>query len=576
MTWVKGTTTWANCVSDLTKLACGEIADGSSVTVASGDQWIRETGGQDLLRTPASKDVALGNMSTRQGYFTLHTQTYTTGLADSGVPTRTVVRLTNIATSNPATTAGRWIVSVRISVVNSVSGNYSTASLVYNVFDADTGTVITGSTASPNAGGVATLSNGMQVTVSDPSGFLQSSGGIVNYSRGFSTTYVGGVDYWGIMYARRSGAATFSVNPTGTTVTDWDVVSIPTGFASPDLSLTPGGIMKGLGIKTNTGLSGSLYTCTWSAALNKIRLVAGSGGTNGQINLEVFNGGDVDTVFQNPTYRTHGLTVSSWLRPYQTPASVTNASVIQYWMSVKSDKIVIVLNGDPAQTGKLTCNWVGTMTPQFTSYDKFPVILGSTVLDYTADNQAQSNFNAVTQFRANQEKKRQDGSESPRDWQTGWMRSDFASSTSGTDTFTELGVNSATGTGFVTLTPIGFTSSPSNTAAVNTACLVLPPARQMKPFPTDGNWWLYNAWFSDQNNLLAGTSSLADVHFIPRGKVDGPWYFIPGDGWGSGDELTDTNTSKVYFLISADYHRVGARLRTAANAFFGGAAILEE
>src|SRR5262245_28964895 len=119
--WLKGSTTWLNCVDDLIKLIAGEIPDGQSNTVPLADRWIRETAGQNFLRSPASEDQALPDMSNRQGYW---------ALSINPSITNDICRQTTIYSGVPSgVTNNRWIIGLRVNGANSVAGNYSTATV---------------------------------------------------------------------------------------------------------------------------------------------------------------------------------------------------------------------------------------------------------------------------------------------------------------------------------------------------------------------------------------------------------------------------------------------------------------
>ncbi len=568
MTWLSGSTTWGNCIDDLTKLACGEIADGNSVTCAAGDQWVREIGGQNLLRTKTSLDVALGNMSNRSGYFSVLNQKISTAsTTNSMVPDAAYCRTTNVFTSNPATSFNRWVVRVAISTANTAAGNYSTLRFQRDVYEADTGVLVNQLTArAPNAAGAYTdATYGFQLEFGSPDGFV-----LLNqvYMRAFTTTYLGGVDWWGPYYSRRNGSHSFSVNPSGTTVTDWDVVDIPCAsnqstWLAPALN---GGMAQGLGIKTNTGLSGALYTVTWSASLNKIRMFSS---TAGIISLDHGGGGKVDTV-NGSVYRPEaGYSIATWVKAFATPASVTAGAAIQYWMSVKADKIIVILNADPANTGKLGWGYMMTYNSPNSAYDKFPWVYNGGITDYTAETTTQSAFTAVAQISLLGQKKRQDASEG-RTWQTGWMRADFVSLCAGTDTFAEIGqaCGWTTGTGNVSMLPIGYRSR-YDSAGFTAPSLI--PAASAKPNLIDGKWWLFGTWWS---NSYGSVSRFPTAMDYPIGYTDDV-LFIPHDGWAIGDTLDDTLSSNNYFIIAADYSPTG-RIHTAVSVFAGGSAILME
>src|SRR4051812_40247488 len=118
MTWVKGTTTWANLANDLTKLACGEIADGQGtpVTVAVGDRWVREYDTTvNAMRSPASKDQSTGACSMRAGYWALTTS------GTNGAGFSTFLRQITCHGVKPSWVAGtRWMYRMHIDTANTV------------------------------------------------------------------------------------------------------------------------------------------------------------------------------------------------------------------------------------------------------------------------------------------------------------------------------------------------------------------------------------------------------------------------------------------------------------------------
>lgn len=583
-TWLKGTTTWANLSADLTKLMAGEITDGQGNTCAVADRWVREVGGQDLLRSHASTDVALGDMSNRMGYFALFGAA-SLGSDDWHSARGAVARVSNVFTSAPGS-ATRWLVALACTTANSVAGNYSTATLRYMIYNADTGVSISTTSVSPNAGGVATIANGLQVTFSDPSGFLAANQDY--WVRQFDTTYMGGIDWHGPMYPMKSGSVTYSVAPVGgTPVTDWDYVDYATAWdnltmnswtASDNIYVPRGGFGYGVGIKTNTGLTGNLYTYSYSAAQHKVRFVSQSGASNGQVSLEFYQ----DLGNDGGTYRRRMGYSRTWLRPFQTSGSVVAGAPVQYWMACGAASVAIVVNGDPLYSGKLSMNMLGMLTPYMPTYDKFPSFVGQTAKDYTADLLSASRPDVFQRYSLWDQKKRQDGSEG-RDWQTKWSRCDF-----NLNSVTRAG--SPSGTGSITYSNPGYDAygEPTmgssggrwlflygNNGADATALYLntLLPGVMNKPSPFDSKWWAMEIVAYD-TPLHSGYQSNADSSRAIRGVLKDVLFTSSG-GWASGDELLDTDTSKQYFLVQADYLGFYYRIRVAANDFRGGIAILE-
>lgn len=572
MTFVKGQSTWAAIASDLTKLACGEMADGSGVTVATGDRWVREYDTTvDAIRSHASKDVNTGACSMRMGYWALTTP------GVNGVGLSTFLRQMTCFGSKPAWVGanGRWAYRVVATTTNGTTGDYSTARVAIYSWDMDSGNYnSSGNQLIPASDGTVTF-DGMTFKVGDPSGFLPTG---VAWIRMFTSTYLGGIDFWP-MYSRRSAAATFTVNPSGANPTDWDIAEVAPPFpycnnqpvysSSASTSASTqwwAGWGSGLGIKTNAALTGALYTLSFPMALHKLRIAQSA--TAGSLRLDYGR-----LVLDGATYRrVSGQGTSSWVPAFQTPAQVTNAAVISYWMLVKPDCIIVTLSGDPGLSGKVGCGHVSTFTPYDTTYDVLPVLWNQGATDFTNDH---SNYTAADVLRYQYAywamRRRQDGTEGTRDWQTKWMRTDlfdYGVAWSGQDARDDAGiVEYVWGSHW---DPVGSTRGGEHASIF--------PVRQLKPHPFDNRWWFYGLPVGDSDPfsnyatpLSAGTQ---DHHFV-RGVINNRWWWLPGDGWANLDELTDNSTGQKYLLVAADYQGVGARMRVGTNLYIGGVAIAE-
>jgi hypothetical protein len=638
ITWVKGTTTWAALSQKLAQLVCGEVADDSSVTVASGDKWVREvtrsvtdgvlngtttftsataaftsadvnasiiatgiplgttiasvTNGTtvimsvaatttassvatqiafDTIRTPSTKDVSTGSCSNRTGYFSLM------GVQNSAsimsVASSSVCRVTTAYTSDPSSSGfHRWVTTTSVQTANSVSGNYSTATIAYQVFDADSGTQISSSSAVPNSAGSVTLSAGLVVSITDPSGFLTAN---TRWVRAFSATYMYGIDYWPMLYRQGATAPTFSVAPPGVSGTDYDIVSIP---HPPQTWLNQwcdrSSFFHGLGIKTSTGNgSGALYTVSFSMALAKGRIF--NSATAGQLSLDVGQA-KLDTVNGSIIRNVGGIRVTSWCKPFQTAGSVSGTSQVQYWISVKNDGIMLVLNGDPGATGKLSTAWYGAMTAADTTYDVLPVAFNFQNLDFTVDvanDTTYQNWALAAHYGYWSLRRRQDGSEGSRDWQTKWMRSEglWYGTSAGMYNADIVAANVGTSPGVTLLTQL--TSLSGTTGQSGNTVIPSYPGRQSKPM-IDGKWWLYGYTYVEGPWSAVGMGTIDETRIV-RCTQSTRFLYIPGDGFGSGDELTDTGTSIKYLLAVPDYPGIGCRVRTGASVYYGGLAVAE-
>jgi len=633
MTWVKGLSTWANLSNDLTKLVCGEKADDSAVTVASGDRWVRTTTRTvtdgvlnstttvtsataaftaadvgcyvigtgiplgttiasvtnsttvvlsvaatatntgvtlqiclDTIRTKSALDVNTGNCSGRTGYFSLLTTGNATGAQDMSAAGSSVCKVTTGFGVDPSTSGfHRWVVFITVTTANTTPGNYSTLRYAYYYYDADSNVLLSSnSNIAPNSAGStgASLPNGLVLSLTDPSGTISVN---TTWSRPFTATYMWGIDTWPMLPREGATTATFSVAPPGSAGTDYDVIR----QAAPNNALvglavgTRGNWFQGLGCKTSTGANGSLYTASWSMALHKGRIF--NSGTAGILGLDV---GEVkvDTVNSN-TLRCLGLRTNTWCKPFQTAASVSGTSQVQYYMSVKADGIMLVLNGDPGASGKLATAFFGSLTPTETTYDLLPTCFNANYIDYTADTAADPSV--VANFAYWGLRRMQDGSEGSRDWQTKFMRGEimYRAYTAGASYTDITGGSPQPGASSTSLlTQIGWYTG--NGSAQPTEAY---PTRMNKP-SIDGKWWLFGYQYGEDGwGVVYATS---EEYRLVRATCS-RFYFLPDDGWGSGDELTDTVSGIKYLLVKPDYSGPGGRLRSNTSTFWGGIAVAE-
>lgn len=564
MTFLKGATTWANLSSDLTKLICGEMADGQGtpVTAAVGDRWVREYDTTvDAIRSPASKDIASGSCSMRAGYWALTTP------GANGLGYQMGLRTTTIRTSYLTQRVGY---NLYFDIANSTANDYSTARLRVRSWDMDTGAYIRYNDAfNPTTGGQVSFEGITVQVVGAPGGIVEIN---THHMRQFTPTFPGGIDWWP-MYPRRSAAATFQTAPPGTAVTDWDFAADvpPNGYCTNGTSVSNechnwsrGGFGVGIGYKTATALTGAVYALSFPIALHKARIFNRTDAP-GYVGLTVGR-----MTLDGAVYRPNqAQEVSNWLRPFQTPAQVIGSAAISYWISVKADGIIIVLSGDPGLTGKTTVGWLGTFTPYDPNYDVLPVLFNGTTVDHTGD--VNPDFTQNVLFTYWSLRRRLDGTEGARDWQTRWMRCDLSEYggawTGANYTWDQAGVGKAWGTQ---------ARYDGITYANNTAMVL--PIRQLKPHPYDARWWLYGVAFGDVAPFDSYTTPANPGtmdHRQIRGVANSRWWWLPGDGWANLDELTDNSNSNKYLLVAADYQGPGARIRVGANQYTGGIAIAE-
>lgn len=586
--WLQGSTTWANLDTDIAKLLCGEINDGVGAN-AGADAWVRDISTAfNSIRTPASVDKSLPAMSDRAGYWKLLTSGTALGQNPGQTPFLTVAQQLAAISNTAAATHGRILMLITVASSNTVAGNYSTASVQWRAHDADTGTSLSNGTVTPTAGGIVTLYNGITVTLSDPSGILSVN---AQWARGFTGTYIFGIDFWP-WYPFRSAVPTFTTAPPGTAGTDYDLIDqVPAsniGYTGVNGIVPPGGFFTGMGCKTSTSVNGAKYTTNVvKVADQKLAINKSVNPGNGYLDL-TFGPMPQDSVASGGGLRPSCCPIiSGWLRCATTPASVTGTMAIQYWISVKPTGIVIILNADPGQTGKMgTAAVVKADNVTDPTYDFEPWYATERPNDLPG-NQAGTTlmWTRRTYFG---ERRRRDGSWGTRDWQTGHMRSDFLGSLGigfGFQNWSYMWMgmlNEALGFGndaTITHNDTLYGSSMNNT---------------VKP-ESDGNWHIYGFAMSEasrdganiQGNFTVSWPSYyyaaaqgsgispENAQVVVRGTLVSHYGRITGGGWSNGDELTDSVTGAKYLLVQPDYPGTMGRMKTGSNQFDGGTAVRE-
>lgn len=610
--WLKGQATQSTIADKLTKLIAGEVADDVGSTVPLADRWLRPTAGSDFLCTPSTEKVALPSMSMRTGYFQPGNGDHPQNSGQNG----NFFKLVSVATAAP-TGVTRWVVCCYVRNSNTVAGVYSNALVGFVVLNADTGAVLTSSSATPNAAGQFTVSwTGGSILVqvgNSETGILGNNGNDFtnhweSFARAFSTAYLGGIDFWPMEYRRYPGeSSAFTVAPPGVAGVDYDkdvrlVCGYTTGASNRPRNMSiKGGWAYGLGIKTNTGLGGALYTVSWNVYGMGLHLSL-SGTQYLQAEL---NGGSGTRADGGGRNRIQGSRLTQWLRMFT--GSPLSSSVVQYWMCVKADRVIIVTNGDPGVGGVLSCAGVFKFTPIDATVDLIPWGFTGDVRTYQAnDDNNMAAYSPMRAFPYVAQLAMKNGTLIPttRDWGTGWMRTDSAMPTHNGDTqSTTSGFDGADGSGGTE----GYAGSPGrrNSGQANGSFVgsyydggTSPhlghpgggglwlngsqawgiedaphfPYTEPKPALGDTRWWLYGYVFTDSPTNNAGNPNVMKL----RGKLTDKIKIIPATGWSSGDELVDTVTGKTYFLVAPDYAGNGmGRVKVGTNVYAGGIAIEE-
>lgn len=605
MTWLHGSTTHTLLQDKLTKLIAGEVADDSSVTVPVGTAWLRDAGGEDFLSTPASVAYTIPNTKYRTGYWLpidVKENTFLTGWSAFAIPFSSMqsnhasfCRTSTIASALSSGT--RVLCKVTVTTPNSVAGDYSTLRFTAASWNMDTGALIASNTAqAPNSSGVLASTFGTLtshvLTFGNPDTGIVPNG--ATWVRCFDTTYKGGIDAWPMWKHRQNGVTTttYATPPPGTITTDYAIVEYSSFGANAvntsahtiaSNASTEASFASGLGIKTATGLgSGALYEVVgWSCCRTRIRILGGANAvTAGTVDCEV-HAGAANNPFSSTYGRVGGSRINQWLRAFKTSASVVNGDTIEYYVSVKADQIVVVLQGNPAATalGKLTVAGILAIRTDVDSGDHFPVMSSHFCNDYTADNTTVGTIGHAKHLLFDQK-----GCDSPsrdvvvgsvRDWYTGWARPELWKGTFG---------QSGAATGFsdfsTSLNGAAWTGGKlSNTSGIWAGDI---PVVSFKPNPLDSKWWLYPIGYIDagivnpaETNYVSTDPTAYQYKRMYRGATDESVCWLPDFGWSSGDELYEAATGKRWLLIKPDYDGIAMRARYSANTFAGGYAILE-
>jgi hypothetical protein len=267
--------------------------------------------------------------------------------------------------------------------------------------------------------------------------------------------------------------------------------------------------------------------------------------------------------------------------------------VVQYWLSVKADRLIIILNSDPGYSGILTHGGIYKFTSyNYGGYDKFPVAVSQ-----PANRSSSGTCWHQIQFTTYQQQLRQDGSES-RDWQDGWIRSDV---------FHATNPGATTGSGATTDNVLfyspgsapTFTSQGSSTISngipgffeaqdtISEGWRVAPYVSD-KPNPITGKWKMYGFAIVDrymsypQFEFSNQDPSIRYPDQTMRGymaaDVDSPFLYLPGGLFAAGDELTDTVSGNKFFLVPSSTNTATGLLGNFSSASPGtaGVAILED
>ena len=389
MAWLRGSSDWNNLRQDLYNLITGAAAagqrgsgqSGNGATAASGD-WVGLDPTNFIVRSSDTLVPFYCPIELWRGIprFIIHSAAASsTTIVQEGKPTFTGIY-------NGMGGNARAYFIAYLSVINTTAGDLLGAQVTWQLFNADTGATIKTATATNLTSGsvsTITLTGGISLTITVNPEQRFSGTSIAYWARGYSTTYPQGVDYHpDLAKVDTSQAITISSTATGTNLysldTDYKIVS--QGDTYPTSS---GGGMIG-GAVTNyhyadrgqygvfSGIewqavaapptTGSTYYVVSCNCFQAYMYISAAGIQSTCITLEPMEFWDPIRQKGRAMCITTGATnapINSQSR-YSTPmvalftGSPLSTYYVNYWISVKADKIVLIMRGDPANGGLMS------------------------------------------------------------------------------------------------------------------------------------------------------------------------------------------------------------------------------
>jgi hypothetical protein len=403
MGWLRGSTDVTNVAADLYGLLGGNLAAsnrgsgqaGNGVTLGGGDLWTPIDATNRVLRSTATNKIARGEVACWRGMprFSVGDPTsYAQSSVTLGKPT-----------FSGAYSGGtvRVFMLARVTTINSAAGNLTGTVVTWRLVNADTNANVTAdATVSGWAGTTDTklLGQGISLTLTLIAGEQFVANNVFWY-RGYTTTLTQGVDFIPEACRVKTTNTINLSNASGgsntyTQATDYTVVQDGDPYPNPTTKTgstsTVGGDSAGsgcmMGIHWITGgappAAGTNYylvDCDLYACYLRIAYAAGlvyfcplefwdpvrgyGKGIFGGANAAGTTAAAVFTATQGVSIN---VTVSS------------GANYINYWMSVKPEKVIILLRGDPGNSGTYSVVSLQKYTPQETA-DKEPWCLENCV-----------------------------------------------------------------------------------------------------------------------------------------------------------------------------------------------------
>lgn len=567
MAYLTGETTWNDVLTKISDLVTGAVADDLGTTVPVGSRWrnlYNDATNGIILAAPASQEI-VESQEHRAGYWA-RTDDNTIWRDISDTYTQYLRQTAMVSAFTSANFRDVLNFTAQVVTPNTTPHDYSTAVIRFRATvtsQASGGAaLLSGSNVTLNAAGQGTLTFSglttggitMSFEAKNPTTGILRPGAI--YHRIFTAEFRGGIDHWR-NFEKANANPTFPTAPPGAQGVDWDHTlgrtstrSVYTSSTSYYEAIGNNDIVywypaNGMGIKTNTALSGGRYEVSYGWTDSTHRFYKTGTAINcqwGQTAVD-YNG----TTRHFGVGGSHG-NVFKFVDPFGTTPIA--ASRVQYFISVTETHLAIILNGDSNYSGRVSGNLLAKVVVDNPSLDRgcwFRGYLDSGTAGSTSHSKNWYRCGAHQLVERVSVKGYHDGG---RDWQSGTGRLDIMPGGWGSMISGELGwcfFSSTQRTNRMTHTDAQTTnyhdSIPTNGNRVTV------------PVYADPRWPLEGFTLNDYtlitdelgNNLPHQTYAGL---YRPRGYVaEGIWY-SPYYQFAEGDELLDTETSKRYKLFT--------------------------
>lgn len=401
MAWLRGSTDLSNIANDLYSLLSGAIPaskrglgqNGNGVTVSGSDVWEGIDATRRVVRSKWT-NKPLEEFTSWRGAPRISLRTSTAITIPNGY-SATLGKPTFLGTYTGVTKA---FFSVTVTTANTSSGSLNGTVVTWSLWNASTGGAIQSATTLSGWTGTTdtkVLRDGISLTLTLSAG-EQFTVGATRWQRGYSSTWTQGVDYWIDGCRVRTATPVVVSNSSGgsnnfTLSTDYDIVQesdpyprIPGSSATVDSEFGANeftgrggenGVFSGIHWRTGgapaaVGANYYVVDCDLYAAYLKI---------DADLQYLYFNA----AAYHDPVSGSPRLALSqtngSQGSAYATSTSAANrlfsanqssTTFINYWISVKQNKIVIATRGDTGVTTFTNFMTFQTITPNDVMYDK--------------------------------------------------------------------------------------------------------------------------------------------------------------------------------------------------------------